>query len=140
MLDINGWEIIVLMVVAIVVLGPERLPGYAARLAGWVRQIRVLAEGAKSQLKDQMGPDFQDVNWRQYDLRQYDPRRIVREALAEPLEAPAAQPGPPAAPGGSGSSSGGAQPAAPASGSAAAGDAASLTRPAGTPPWDPDAT
>ena len=29
----------------------------------------------------EMGPEFDDVDWRQYDPRQYDPRRIVREAL-----------------------------------------------------------
>ena len=90
MFDINGWELIVLAMVAVVVLGPERLPVYAAKLARAVRQVRTLAEGARSQLKEQLGPDFDDVNWRQYDLRQYDPRRIVREALMDPAE-PAAQ-------------------------------------------------
>ena len=35
---------------------------------------------------DQLGPEYSDINWRQYDPRQYDPRRIVREALIEPLE------------------------------------------------------
>ena len=90
MFDINGWELIVLAMVAVVVLGPERLPVYAAKLARAVRQVRTLAEGARSQLKEQLGPDFDDVNWRQYDPRQYDPRRIVREALMDPAE-PAAQ-------------------------------------------------
>ena len=83
MFDINGWEVIVLALVAVVVLGPERLPVYAAKLARAVRQLRVLAEGARVQLKDQLGPDFDDVNCRQYDPRQYDPRRIVREALMD---------------------------------------------------------
>ena len=83
MFDINGWELIVLVVVAIVVLGPERLPEYAGRMARGVRQLRAMAEGARAQLKEQMGPEFDDINWRQYDPRQYDPRRIVREALME---------------------------------------------------------
>ena len=30
-----------------------------------------------------MGPEFEDVDWRQFDPRQYDPRRIVREALLD---------------------------------------------------------
>ena len=30
-----------------------------------------------------MGPEFEDINWRQFDPRQYDPRRIVREALMD---------------------------------------------------------
>ena len=80
MLGINGWEFLILIVLAVVILGPERLPEYAAKLAQGVRKLRVMAEGAKVTLKDQLGPEYQDINWRQYDPRQYDPRRIVREA------------------------------------------------------------
>ncbi len=83
MLDINIWEVIVLAVVGLLVLGPERLPEYAAKLATLVRQVRAMAQNARTQLKEQMGPDFEDVDWRQYDPRQYDPRRIVREALMD---------------------------------------------------------
>ena len=43
MLDVNGWEVIVLAVVGILVLGPERLPEYAVKLAGFVRQARGFA-------------------------------------------------------------------------------------------------
>ena len=86
MLDVNGWELILLIVVGILVLGPERLPEYAV-LAGMVRQVRNLATNARTQLKDQMGPEFEDVDWRQFDPRQYDPRRIVREALLDDLDA-----------------------------------------------------
>jgi sec-independent protein translocase protein TatB len=86
MFDVNGWELILLIVVGILVLGPERLPEYAGKLAGMVRQVRTLATNARSQLKEQMGPEFEDVNWRQFDPRQYDPRRIVREALMDDPE------------------------------------------------------
>ena len=83
MFDINGWELIVVLVVALLVIGPERLPEYSAKLAKLVRQLRGLADTAKVQLREQMGPDFDDVDWKQYDPRQYDPRRIVREALMD---------------------------------------------------------
>lgn len=86
MFGINGWEIVLLALIAVFVLGPERLPEYAQKLAQMIKKARVMAEGAKGQLKDQLGPDYEDINWRQYDPRQYDPRRIVREALIEPLE------------------------------------------------------
>jgi sec-independent protein translocase protein TatB len=81
--DINGWELIAVVVVALLVIGPERLPEYSAKLAKLVRQLRGLADTAKVQLREQMGPDFDDVDWKQYDPRQYDPRRIVREALMD---------------------------------------------------------
>jgi sec-independent protein translocase protein TatB len=83
---VNGWEIVLLALIAVFVLGPDRLPDYAAKLARSIRKLRVMAEGAKDQLKDQLGPEYEDINWRQYDPRQYDPRRIVKEALLDPLD------------------------------------------------------
>lgn len=83
MFDINGWELVLLLVLAVFVLGPERLPEYAAKLRGWIRQGRAMAEAARGQLREQMGPEFDDIDWQQFDPRQYDPRRIVREALLE---------------------------------------------------------
>jgi sec-independent protein translocase protein TatB len=83
MFDINGWEFIILLVVTVFVIGPERMPEYAAKLARLVRQVRGMADTAKEQLREQMGPEFDEVDWKQYDPRQYDPRRIVREALMD---------------------------------------------------------
>lgn len=80
---ISSWEFLILIVIAAVLIGPERLPEYLAKFRQFVRSARDMAEGAKTQLKEQMGPEFQDVDWRQYDPRQYDPRRIVRDALGE---------------------------------------------------------
>ncbi|WP_265446099.1 preprotein translocase subunit TatA [Flexivirga meconopsidis] len=90
MLGISGWEFLILAALAAALIGPERLPEYVAKLRGYIRQVRDMADGAKSQLKDQMGPEFQDVNWRAYDPRQYDPRKIVRDALFDPEPEPAA--------------------------------------------------
>ena len=81
--DINGGEFLILLAVAVFVIGPERMPEYAAKLAKLVRQLRDMADTAKVQLREQMGPEFDDVDWKQYDPRQYDPRRIVREALMD---------------------------------------------------------
>lgn len=85
-MPVHSTELFVLIVVAIVVLGPSKLPEYSAKLARLVMQVRRMANDARGQLREQMGPDFDDLDWRQYDPRQYDPRRIVREALVEPLE------------------------------------------------------
>jgi sec-independent protein translocase protein TatB len=81
--DINGWEFVILVVAALLVIGPDRMPEYSAKLAKLVKQLRGLAETARVQLREQMGPDFDDVDWKQYDPRQYDPRRIVRDALMD---------------------------------------------------------
>ncbi|MDF2093409.1 twin-arginine translocase TatA/TatE family subunit [Knoellia sp. 3-2P3] len=101
-MNITGWEFILLIVLAVLILGPERLPEYAAKLGRLVRQAKSMAESAKGQLREQMGPEFDDIDWRQYDPRQYDPRRIVREALLDdtPFDAKAASADGPGANGG----------------------------------------
>ncbi len=86
MLNLGSGEILLILILAVVILGPSKLPEYAASLARLVRNLRDMAEGAKTQIKEEMGPAFDDVNWDQLDPRQYDPRRIVREALATPSD------------------------------------------------------
>ncbi len=76
-------KILVILVIAMIVLGPERLPGYAKKLGELTRSVRRMADGAKDRLRDEMGPDFDEVDWKQLDPRQYDPRRIIRDALVE---------------------------------------------------------
>lgn len=76
-------KILVILVIAMVVLGPERLPGYAKKLGELTRSVKRMADGAKDRLRDEMGPDFDEVDWKQLDPRQYDPRRIIRDALVE---------------------------------------------------------
>lgn len=79
--DINPGEFLLLIIFALVIIGPKRLPEVTANLRKWIRQLRDMADGAKTQLKSELGPEYQDIDWRQYDPRQYDPRKIVREAL-----------------------------------------------------------
>ena len=76
-------KLLIIGVIAVFLLGPERLPHYAAQLGKFVRSMRDMANGAKSRVREEMGPDFEDVDWRKLDPRQYDPRRIIREALTE---------------------------------------------------------
>ncbi|MDY7528394.1 MULTISPECIES: twin-arginine translocase TatA/TatE family subunit [unclassified Cryobacterium] len=81
-------KLLLVGVVAVFLVGPEKLPHYAAMLGRVVRQLRVLASGASDRLRDEMGPDFDDVDWKKYDPRKYDPRRIIREALLDSDDAP----------------------------------------------------
>lgn len=83
MLGINGGELLVLLLVAALVIGPERLPAYAEQLAGWVRRLRDVARDARSRIDDELGDTAADVDWAALDPRRYDPRRIVRDALLD---------------------------------------------------------
>ncbi|MCC2314473.1 Sec-independent protein translocase TatB [Cellulomonas xiejunii] len=94
MFGINGGELLILLLVAAVVVGPERLPSYAEQLAGWVRRLRDLARDTKERVDVELGEA--DVDWAALDPRRYDPRRIVREALLD--DAPPHTPSRPAVP------------------------------------------
>jgi sec-independent protein translocase protein TatB len=87
---INGVEAIVLVLVVLFLVGPERLPEYAEKLKELVKAAKHYATGATKDFKETLGPEIADVDWRKFDPRQYDPRTIVRQALLEDDDAPAA--------------------------------------------------
>ncbi|GLZ46723.1 sec-independent protein translocase protein TatB [Actinomycetospora sp. NBRC 106375] len=85
MFDNIGWpELLVLALVGLFVLGPERLPAAAAWVANTVRTIRDYATGARDQLRQELGPEFDEFRKPLEDLRSVrdlDPRRAVRQHL-----------------------------------------------------------
>ncbi|MDE8667260.1 Sec-independent protein translocase TatB [Pseudarthrobacter sp. H3Y2-7] len=83
MFGINGPEFFVLLIIGILVIGPQRLPEYTQKLANLVKEVRRMASGAREQIKEEVGIDIDDVDWKKYDPRQYDPRRIIKEALLD---------------------------------------------------------
>ena len=76
-------KLLLIGLVAALILGPERLPRYAESLAGLTKRAREWVTTARTRVRDEMGEDFDDVDWRTLDPRQYDPRRIIREALLD---------------------------------------------------------
>ena len=57
-----GWgEMLVLVVAGLVILGPERLPGAIRWTSGALRQARDYISGATSQLREDLGPEFEDL-------------------------------------------------------------------------------
>jgi sec-independent protein translocase protein TatB len=80
-IDFN--KILIIGIIAVLLLGPQRLPMYAQKLAEFVKAVRRFADTAKDRMRDEMGPDFDDVDWQKLDPRQYDPRRIIRDALID---------------------------------------------------------
>jgi sec-independent protein translocase protein TatB len=92
MFDSVGWgEILVLVVVGLFVLGPERLPAAAAWLGKTVRQLRGYASGARDQLRSELGPEFEQLREPLNELRGLrgiDPRRAVTRSLFDDDPAP----------------------------------------------------
>ncbi|WP_336697456.1 Sec-independent protein translocase TatB [Curtobacterium sp. USHLN213] len=80
----DGFEkFLVIGIIGVLLLGPQRLPQYAQKLAEFVKAVRRFADTAKDRMRDEMGPEFDEVDWQKLDPRQYDPRRIIRDALLD---------------------------------------------------------
>jgi sec-independent protein translocase protein TatB len=76
MFNIGPMELIVLAVVGLIILGPDRLPGLAKDAARMIRTLRDMATGARTQLRDELGPEFADV-----DLRNLNPRTAISRVI-----------------------------------------------------------
>jgi sec-independent protein translocase protein TatB len=80
-------KLLIIAVIAGFLLGPERLPAAAAALARAARGAKALVGRTRVELREQLGPEFDEIDWTKLDPRRYDPRRIVRDAIAEELGA-----------------------------------------------------
>ena len=82
-----GWsELLVLGVVALVVLGPERLPEAARWLASMIRKVKEFAGNAQQQLKDDYGTDLEEFSEplkQLNELRGLSPRAMVTKHLLD---------------------------------------------------------
>lgn len=130
LLDINGGEFLVILLVAVIVIGPSRLPHYAEQLAKLTRRARALIQDTRSRVDSELGDDAKDIDWAALDPRRYDPRRIVRDALLDPLSPGAGATGRPAR----------AAAAVPFAGAARAAGTGAPRPPGGATPWDDEAT
>ncbi|WAL64873.1 Sec-independent protein translocase protein TatB [Amycolatopsis cynarae] len=133
MFESVGWgEILVLIVAGLFILGPERLPDAAAWVGKTMRKVREFANGARQQLRDEMGPEFDEFRKPLEDLRQlrnFDPRKAITNHLFDGDPDPLGLNG---TSGGSSKPNG--YPAAPAK------PESTPLKPGEKPPVDPDAT
>ena len=85
MFDSIGWpEILVLLLAALFILGPERLPSAAAWIGRSIRKVREFATGARDQLRNEIGPEFDELRKpleKLRELRNFDPKRMVSQHL-----------------------------------------------------------
>jgi sec-independent protein translocase protein TatB len=74
-------ELLVIIVVAVLVFGPDRLPEFGRQAGRMVRQVRRFALGAQSELRKELGPEYADLK-----LTDLDPRQMIRKHLLDALD------------------------------------------------------
>jgi len=130
--DLSITKIAVLLVIAVVIFGPEQLPKLAQQAGRALRDLRKLADSATRDLKEGLGPEFEDFDVTdlhpknfvrkhllddKFDLDDLDPRKLVRKHMMD-------------------------EPTDEQHGSATYGEntAVALLQPGETPPYDSEAT
>jgi len=78
--DIGFGELIGLAILALFLVGPDRLPNLAADAAKLVKKIRSYAVTATDQIKDSLGPGYEDL--KPEDLH---PKNFIKKQLNEAL-------------------------------------------------------
>ena len=75
-------KLFLVALIAAVIIGARRLPEYARRLGALVRRVTLLAGDAARRAEQETGVASIRQDWTALDPRQYDPRRIIRDAWA----------------------------------------------------------
>lgn len=78
MFGIGTGELLALAVIALLVLGPEKLPKFAADAGRMLRQLRQMANNAKEDVRRELGPELQDIS-----LDDLNPRSLMRKHLLD---------------------------------------------------------
>ncbi|MFC5268920.1 sec-independent translocase [Kribbella qitaiheensis] len=81
MFDIGIPELLVIGLVAVLVFGPDRLPEFARTAARLLGQVRSIVANAQRDLREELGPDFANL-----DVRELDPRTFVRKRLLDGMD------------------------------------------------------
>ncbi|MEI6869596.1 MAG: sec-independent translocase [Actinomycetota bacterium] len=79
--DFGAGEIIGLAVLAMILIGPDKLPTFAVEAAKFIKKVRQMATNATNDLKENLGPGFEDL--KPTDL---NPKTFIQKQLANVLD------------------------------------------------------
>ncbi|WP_441250386.1 sec-independent translocase [Kitasatospora sp. McL0602] len=74
--DIGPLEVVTLVIMAVVIFGPDKLPKLIQDTMGFIRKIRSFADSAKEDIRSELGPEFKD-----FDFEDLHPKTFVRKQL-----------------------------------------------------------
>ncbi|CAB4727714.1 MAG: Sec-independent protein secretion pathway component [Actinobacteria bacterium] len=86
MFGIGGGEFVAIALLAAVLVGPDRLPQLTTDLASFIRKVRNLAQGATKDLRENLGPGYEDLS-----VTDLNPKKFISKHLNDALAEPNAQ-------------------------------------------------
>ncbi|WP_405795024.1 sec-independent translocase [Streptomyces sp. NBC_01506] len=76
--DIGALELVTLVILAVLVFGPDKLPKVIQDVSRFIRKVREFSDNAKDDIRSELGPEFKD-----FDFEDLNPKKFVRKQLAE---------------------------------------------------------
>ncbi|MEV3989293.1 sec-independent translocase [Streptomyces sp. NPDC049837] len=76
--DIGALELVALVILAVLVFGPDKLPKVIQDVSGFIRKIRDFSENAKQDIRSELGPEFKD-----FEFEDLNPKTFIRKQLTE---------------------------------------------------------
>jgi len=80
--NIDATELILLLVLGVVMFGPEKLPAFARKAARVFVALRGIANNAQTQLRQELGPEYSDLK-----IEDLNPKRFVAKHMREEIAA-----------------------------------------------------
>ncbi|SIO84817.1 sec-independent translocase [Nocardiopsis sp. JB363] len=87
MFGISGGEFVLLILLALLIFGPDQLPKAAQQIGRVLRQLRTMANSASSDIKEGLGPEYKD-----FDVQDLNPKRFIQKHFWEEEEESAKKP------------------------------------------------
>lgn len=76
--DIGALELVTIVVLAILIFGPDKLPKVIQDVSGMIRKIRSFSDSAKQDIRSELGPEFKD-----FEFEDLNPKTFIRKQLSE---------------------------------------------------------
>ncbi|WP_327309271.1 sec-independent translocase [Streptomyces sp. NBC_01298] len=76
--DIGALELVTIVVLGILIFGPDKLPKVIQDITGVIRKIRAFSDSAKQDIRSELGPEFKD-----FEFEDLNPKNFIRKQLTE---------------------------------------------------------
>ncbi|WP_433453654.1 sec-independent translocase [Streptomyces sp. CA-142005] len=76
--DVGPLELVTLVVLAVLLFGPNKLPEMIQNVAGFIQKVREFSESTKQEVRSELGPEFND-----FEFEDLHPKTFVRKHLLD---------------------------------------------------------